>query len=162
MTNLHDLDWDYPEPFFIERTVGPTDIDGFDHTNNTVYLQWLDQCTWAHTEAVGLSAENCVDLNRGMAVIRHEIDYLISAKLDDPLVIGDWVTANDGRLRAQRQYQIIRVSDGRTLLRAKTDYICTDLKRGRPARMPEEFIRNYPVLPGVAAKLASAPNSAEG
>ncbi len=161
MTDLHELDWDYPEPFVIERTVAADDIDGFGHTNNTVYIQWLDQCAWAHTDAVGLSAEKCVQLNRGMAAIRHEIDYLISARLNEELVIGDWVTFNDGRLRAQRQFQIIRVSDNRTLLRAKTDYVCTDLKRGRPARMPEEFITGYPVLPSVVAILNAKDRSTE-
>lgn len=162
MKHLLELDWDYPEPFVIERTVVADNIDGFGHTNNTVYIQWLDQCAWAHTDAVGLPAEKCVELNRGMAAIRHEIDYLISARLDDKLAIGDWVTFNDGRLRAQRQFQIIRVTDNRTLLRAKTDYVCTDLKRGRPARMPDAFISGYLVLPDVLAQLDSKAASAEG
>lgn len=84
-----------------------------------------------------------MELKRGMAVVRHEIDYLSSAYLNDEVVVFVWLINNDGRLRASRVFQVVRLSDQKTILRAKTDYICTNLENGRPARMPEIFKTTY-------------------
>ena len=61
-------DWDLPDPFAIEVVAGPETIDSYGHVNNTVYLGWLEQCAWAHSEAVGLSESRCLEMQRGMAV----------------------------------------------------------------------------------------------
>lgn len=125
--------------------VAADDIDGFGHVNNAVYLRWIDEVVWAHTRHVGLGEDVCLALNRGMATVRHEIDYLAAAYLDDEVAVFNWVVLNDGRLRAGRLFQIVRIGDGKTLLRAKSDYVCTNLKTGRPARMPEAFVAGYAV-----------------
>ena len=119
-----DLDWDYPEPHVIEHIALDEEADGYGHINNSVYLQWLDQCVWDHCEAVGMSPKLCRELNRGFAATRHEIDYLRAVYPGDHVAIGNWVTLNDKRLRAERRFQIIRVSDGQILLRAKSYYVC--------------------------------------
>lgn len=134
---------DYPNPFWVSFDVRPCDIDGFGHVNNTVYLKWLDQTVWAHTRAVGLTEDACKKLNRGMAVSRHELDYLSAAHSGDRVVCMNWLSSNDGRLRASRTFQIVRIEDAKTLLRARTDYVCTNLKTGRPAKMPDEFRELY-------------------
>jgi acyl-CoA thioester hydrolase len=63
------------------------------------------------------------------------------------------VTFNDNRLRAERRFQILRFSDGQTLLRARSYYVCTDLTTGRPARMPDIFKSGFKVLSEVAGAL---------
>ncbi len=83
--------------------------------------------------------ERCSEINRGFAAIRHEIDYLSSAYPGDRVAIANWVTSNDGRLRAERRFQVIRIYDQKTLIRARSDYICTNLTNGKPARMPDIF-----------------------
>ena len=45
--------WDLPDPFFFEMVVQEDAIDEYDHTNNAVYLQWLDRVAWEHARAVG-------------------------------------------------------------------------------------------------------------
>lgn len=77
--------------------------------------------------------------------MRHEIDYIASAYLGDEVVVFNWISANDERLRATRTFQVVRIQDQKTILRAKTDYICTNLENGRPARMPEAFKTGYSV-----------------
>jgi acyl-CoA thioester hydrolase len=151
--SLHDLDWDYPEPHVIEHCATEEEADGYGHINNSVYLQWLDQCVWSHCDAVRMTPAFCRGLNRGFAATRHEIDYIASAYPGDRVAIANWVTLNDGRLRAERRFQIIRVEDGRTLLRARSFYVCTDLTTGRPVRMPPEFKTGFSVLPDVAMAL---------
>lgn len=134
---------DYPDSFWKRFKVTKDDLDGFHHVNNAIYLKWMDATVWEHTRHVGLTEQACLDLNRGMAAVRHEIDYLSSALLDDEIVVYNWLSANDGRLRASRLFQMIRLGDRKTILRARSDYVCTNLKTGRPTRMPEEFKTGY-------------------
>jgi acyl-CoA thioester hydrolase len=63
------------------------------------------------------------------------------------------VALNDGRLRAERRFQIIRIDDKKTLLRARSYYICTNLSNGKPARMPNIFKTCFAMLPSVSAFL---------
>jgi acyl-CoA thioester hydrolase len=99
--------WDHADPFVLPVLVGEADIDSFGHVNNAVYLRWLTECAWAHSAAVGLPEDVCVALRRGMAVRGIHLDLLASAYLGDALLVGDWVTANDRRLRATRTFQIV-------------------------------------------------------
>lgn len=140
---------DFPGPFWKPFVAAPEDIDGFGHVNNTVYLKWMDATVWAHTRHVGLDEETCKALNRGMAAIRHEIDYLAAAHEGNEVVVLNWVSQNDGRIRASRRFQIIRRQDLKTLLRARSNYVCTNLETGRPARMPEQFISAYPPIAAI-------------
>ena len=45
------------------------DIDAYDHVNNSVYMTWFDRVAWAHSAALGLPIETCLQLDRGMAVL---------------------------------------------------------------------------------------------
>lgn len=136
---------EFPDAFGMRFTVTEADLDGFSHVNNAVYLRWLDTVVWEHTRAVGLCESTCRQLNRGMAVARHEIDYIASAYAGDEVAVFNWICSNDGKLRAARIFQIVRLIDQKTILRAKTHYICTNLTNGRPARMPQAFIESYAV-----------------
>lgn len=136
---------DYPEPFWRRFEVTEDDLDGFQHVNNAVYLKWMDATIWDHTRHVGLDEHTCMDLNRGMAAVRHDIRYLSSAFLGDQIVVYNWICDNDHRLRASRLIQVVRLNDQKTILRAQSDYVCTNLQTGRPARMPEEFKERYPI-----------------
>lgn len=136
---------DYPDPYWKRFTVQQEDLDGFNHVNNAVYLKWMDATIWEHTNAVGLDAQTCMNLNRGMAAVKHEINYLSSAFLNDEIIVYNWVSANDGRLRCSRTLQILRLGDQKTILRARSDYVCTNLTTGRPTRMPEIFKTAYAV-----------------
>jgi acyl-CoA thioester hydrolase len=135
--------WDHPRPFFISVPVAEDDIDSYGHVNNVVFIRWLSRCAWAHSAAVGLPEETCLALRRGMAVRAFHITLLAAAYLGDELLVGDWVSANDGRLRATRTYQIVNPANDVTLLRGHIDYVCINLDNGRPTRMPPEFVERY-------------------
>ncbi|GAA6162074.1 MULTISPECIES: thioesterase family protein [unclassified Ruegeria] len=149
MNARHDQDLstlsDCPDAFWKRFVVTKDDLDGFNHVNNAVYLKWLDATVWEHTRAVGLGERACLELDRGMAAARHEIDYIASAFLGDEIVVYNWISANDQRLRASRSFQVIRLQDMKTILRAKSHYVCTKLSTGRPTRMPEIFKTAYDV-----------------
>ena len=135
-------DWDYPNPFVYEVDVVPDDIDSFGHVNNTVYLRWLTECAWAHSAAVGLPEDKCVELRRGMAVRGINVELLGSAYLGDHILVGNWLTKRN-RLRATRVYQIVQAESEQVLLRGEVSFVCIDLDSGRPVRMPPEFDQGY-------------------
>ena len=88
-----------------------------------------------------------------MAVQSVRLEYEAAAYLGDELLLGNWIAKNDGRLRATRRFQIVRPADQRTLLRGEVDYVCIELRTGRPRRFPAAFKKAYSVLPQVQAVL---------
>lgn len=146
-----DLNWDLPDPFTIPITPKADDIDNYGHVNNAVYVGWLDACAWQHSLHVGVSKDDCDRLCRGMVVRKTQIEYIRPCFEGDQLHVGNWVTYADGRLRASRRFQILRESDGATMLRALLHYVCIDLESGRPSRWPDEFRKNYFLLETVGA-----------
>lgn len=140
-----EIKWDYPGPYSLEVTVAESDTDILGHTNNVSYLRWLEQAAWAHSKALGLDWPEYHRLKRAMVVRRHELDYLAPSFVGDRLIAGTWLSGNDGKLSLWRRYQLLRISDGLTLLRGRTLFVCADLDSGKPRRMPEEFIRGYAV-----------------
>lgn len=137
------MSWQLPDPFVIDIEVKPEDIDGLGHANNAVYVSWLERCAWRHSQSLGLDLAEYRRLDRAMAVVRHEIDYLAAAYEGDQLQLGTWIVESDQRLRMTRHFQLMRPSDASTLLRAQTTFVCIELSSGRPKRMPVEFIEGY-------------------
>lgn len=137
------MNWARPNPFLIEVLVSKADIDGLGHANHSIYVKWLEQCSWAHSLSLGLALPDYQRLNRGMAVIRNEVDYLTSAYEGDRLLVGTWVIALEKRVKLLRQFQIIRPKDQQSLLRALTSFVCVEISSGKPKRMPEEFLAAY-------------------
>jgi len=137
------MEWDLPEPFTIRFVVVPDEIDEYNHVNNAEYVRWLDRCAWAHSTALGISIEDCKRMDRGMAVRRSQFDYVAPAFLDDSIIVGTWITQNDGKVRVMRQFQVMNEATRKTLLRASIEYVCLVLTTGRPSRQPPEFLERY-------------------
>ena len=144
-------EFDFSAPHVVELSVQPADIDAYGHVNNAVYLRWLDRAAWSHSSALGVPLAQCLALRRGMAAQRIEIDYLRAAVRGDRVQAATWIASADGRLRAQRHFQIRRSADGETLARARIHYVCINLESGRAARMPESFARAYVISPAASA-----------
>lgn len=141
MSDQPQLNWDLPSPFTQQIIVSPDDTDRLGHANNVVYLRWLEEVSWAHIESQGMTWALHEQTGKAMAITHTEIDYLASANAGDVLELGTWLTDFDGRFRSARQFQLIRRSDGKTLVRALSTHACVDMKSQRPSRMPAEFRR---------------------
>lgn len=141
------MQFDHPAAHVIELAVQPEDIDAYEHVNNAVYLSWLDRAAWSHSTALGVPLGQCVALRRGMAAHRIEIEYRRAAVRADVVQAATWIVSTDGRLRAERRFQVLRKADGETLARARIDYVCINLDSGRAVRMPESLARAYVVTP---------------
>ncbi len=106
------MNWDYADPFVIDLRVLAEDIDGLGHANNAVYVSWLERCAWRHSQRLGLDLAEYRRLDRAMAVLRHEIDYLAAAYEGDELQLATWIVESDQRLRMNRRFQLVRPADG--------------------------------------------------
>jgi acyl-CoA thioester hydrolase len=135
--------WDLPSPHLAGVTVAATDIDAYGHVNNAVYMTWFDRAAWAHSAVLGLPVEKCLQLDRGMAVLRSVIVYLLPAMLGDRINVATWLLPADGKLRVRRRFQVRRENADSTFARAEIEYACIELSSGRPARWPPEFRERY-------------------
>ncbi|PTQ90479.1 acyl-CoA thioesterase [Agitococcus lubricus] len=140
------LMWTVQPAYIHQVIVNSTHQDEFGHTNNVAYLQWLEQAAWGHSNALGLDIAAYYRLGCGCVVRKHELNYRLPTYAGDELQIGTWISANDGKLSTTRDYQIIRVADGKTVLTGQTQFVTVDMKTGKPKRMPDEFISAYQVL----------------
>jgi acyl-CoA thioester hydrolase len=148
--------WDVLDPFIERVRVLPEHIDQFGHTNNVIYLGWLEQVAWSHSQTLGLGFADYQRFGCGCVARRHELDYLAPTFAGDELLLATFIHENDGRLTMWRGYQIIRAGDGKTVLRGRTQWVCVDMKSGKPRRQPPEFVQAYrPATP------AAAPSSAK-
>ena len=141
--NIDQVIWDYPNPFTVSIKVSNNEIDQLGHANNQVYLDWMMKAAYEHSESLGLSVNDYLSIGIAMVAKRHEINYLSATYINDNLIVGTWIATNDNRFRSMRKYQIIRMGDQKTILRAETDWVSLNIDNGKPERMPDEFIRCY-------------------
>jgi acyl-CoA thioester hydrolase len=63
---MKSITWDYPNPHLLPLTVDDQHLDAMRHTNNVVYLAWVEQVAWHHSHQLGLSWDDYVRLGHGM------------------------------------------------------------------------------------------------
>lgn len=143
--------WDFPTPFTMPLMPQAQDIDGLNHTNNAVYVQWCEKIGWAHSVALGLGLADYQRLDRAMAIRRGEYDYLLPTACNEELTLATWIRACNGKLTMERRFQLVRNRDQATVLRGRWDLVCIELSSGQARRMPTEFCQVYlPALPQAA------------
>ena len=136
------IQWDFPKVFSLPLLVGSEHIDGLNHTNNAVYVQWCQHLAWAHSEALGLSVEDYQRLNRAMAIRHSEYDYMMASYEGEALLLGTWLTKSEG-INMERRFQLVRERDGQTILRGIWRLVCIEISSGKPKRLPPEFVQTY-------------------
>lgn len=141
------MPWDLAQPFITRLIVGAEAIDHYQHVNNAEYLRYIEVVSWQHSKHLGLTMADYERLDRALVVIRHEIDYISPAFEGDELEIATWIVQYDQRFRVARRFQLIRVSDKKTLMRCTTRFACVSLTSGKLRRLPAEFNAAY--LPAV-------------
>lgn len=140
-----DYHWAHTPAHTLSIQVEDKHIDVLGHANNCEYLKWLEDVAWDHCQAVGLPFEKWQELGFAWVARRTEIDYLISALKGDEIIAATWIEENDQKLSMTRAYELKRASDGKTLVRGRTRWVCINLNNGRPARMPAAFKQAFPL-----------------
>ncbi len=115
--------------------VTPQDIDELNHVNNLVFLQWCLDAAQSHwTAKTSLSQQQ----KYSWVVIEHSISYKAAAFLNQELILQTWVEKSEG-VKSERHYHIMRKSDNKTLIHAKTLWCLVDSNTQRPLKIPEEI-----------------------
>ena len=121
--------------FILKHTVTKEEIDNLNHVNNVVYVQWIQDIAGKHWQDL---IKDQAKQHYIWVVIRHEIDYLKSAKLEDNITLKTWVGESKG-LKSIRYVEIFRNQD--LLAKAKTTWCMLDTKTHRPLRITEDVLK---------------------
>ncbi|NMH61302.1 acyl-CoA thioesterase [Alteromonas ponticola] len=135
--------WKYPSPYIQKWQIEQQHLDHYQHVNNVAYLSQLEKLAWAHSNALGLHFTDYAELDRGMVIRRHELDYLAPCHLDDMLECATWIVACERALSLTREFQFYCRRRAQLVFAAKTQFVCVSLSTGTPKRMPEKFQRIY-------------------
>jgi acyl-CoA thioester hydrolase len=123
-------------------TVLPQDIDLFDHVNNVVYLRWVQEVSTSHWNSAATDAQK---ESIGWVVVRHEIDYLNSARLGDEIVARTWVGTAEKNI-FERHVEILRVRDQKVIARARSLWCPIDLHSRRITRVGADVYERFSML----------------
>ncbi|MFT7898907.1 thioesterase family protein [Tenacibaculum ascidiaceicola] len=115
-----------------KHTVTPEEIDEYNHVNNVVYVQWMQNISDAHWKELSKNVKN---IDYVWFVIRHEVDYKNQAVLGDEVTLRTWVGKTEG-IRSVRHFEMYR---GETLLvKSQTTFCLLDANTKKPKRITKE------------------------
>ena len=122
------------------------DCDAMGHTNNAVYLTYLEQARFAHWRSLwGFGDPQTPPDFPGVILARVEADYKRPSRFGDVLEIRLTV-AEIGRTSFRYEYEIVD-EQGRSVLTAKTVQVMYDYAANRPVPIPDA-IRALLIPPG--------------
>lgn len=115
--------------------VSKKDIDQLGHVNNLVYLEWVLKISGMHWN---LLSTNEINAKYVWVVLRHEIDYLSSVKLNDEILISTWIGDSYG-VKSERFVEI--KFNQKIVARAKTTWCLLDRNSMKATRIPSNIIQ---------------------
>ena len=136
-------DWDFSSPHVVTLEVVASDIDAYDHVNNSVYLRGSTGRLVALRSLWYLARGMRPDPHGAWRRIGPRSITCAPRSWATACRVGTWIVSTDRKLRVERRFQVRRAPGGETLARARTDYVCINLDSGRAARMPESFSNVY-------------------
>lgn len=115
------------------QKVKPSEIDDLNHVNNVVYLQWINDVSILHWNSIATKA---IKEKYSWVAIRHEIDYLQPAFLDDSITIKTWIES----LKGVKSIRIVHIYKDNTLLaKSKTTWCLLDAETNKITRVTGEM-----------------------
>ncbi|MGV3539359.1 MAG: acyl-CoA thioesterase [Rufibacter sp.] len=127
---------EYTDKFSLQIQVNPEDIDTLGHVNNVVYLRWVQEVSAAHWAQV---APQAMQEKYLWVVLRHEIDFLKPAFLQDNVTGYTWVGQHQGA-KFERFVDLLRTGTQEVLASAKTTWCLLDAKTLRPKRIEQDML----------------------
>lgn len=116
-------------------TVQPSAIDALNHVNNIAYLQWCLDTAEKHWIS---KTDNIIQKQFVWVVLNHFISYKAPAFLNEEIEVQTWVESYEG-VKCTRKYNIIRLSDDKTLVEAETLWCFIDAETFRPTKITEDI-----------------------
>lgn len=115
-----------------KHIVTANEIDEYNHVNNVVYVQWMQNISDAHWKELSKKATN---IDYVWFVIRHEVDYKNQAVLGDEVTLKTWVGKTEG-IKSIRHFEIYR--DETLLVKSQTTFCLLDAVTKKPKRITKE------------------------
>lgn len=114
------------------------DCDPMGHTNNAVYLTYLEQARFAHWREVwGMNFERLPSGPSGVILARAEIDFRLPARYGDVLEIRIGLE-RIGRTSFTYVYEVLDQHD-KLVASARTVQVMYDYAAGKPVAISEEL-----------------------
>ena len=126
-----------------EITVGGDVIDENGHVNNVAYVQWMQDAAVRHAAEI-LADDIYERLQCTWFARSHHIEYLSPAFEGEIIEVRTWI-AGYRRVRSQRNYEFVRLSDDKLLARGETDWVFVSAENGRPKTIPAEITDAFSV-----------------
>ncbi len=119
--------------FTTTRVVVSEEIDNLNHVNNVVYVQWVQDIATLHWEYLvkDINAEDLI-----WVLVKHEIDYIGQAVLNDEITLKTWVGETKG-VKSVRHVEIFK--DDKLLAKSQTTWCLLNSKTLRPTRITEDI-----------------------
>jgi acyl-CoA thioester hydrolase len=125
-------------PFVHRLEVRFRDCDAMGHTNNAVYLTYLEQARFAHWRSLwGFGTPQLPAGMPGVILARIEADYKRQSRYGDILDVRLTV-AELGRTSFKYEYEIVD-AEGRTILTAKSVQVMYDYATEKPVPIPGDI-----------------------
>lgn len=115
-----------------KHIVTPEEIDEYNHVNNVVYVQWMQNISDAHWKKLSKDVTN---IDYVWFVIRHEVDYKNQAALGDEVTLRTWVGKTEG-IKSIRHFEMYR--DETLLVKSQTTFCLLDATTHKPKRITKE------------------------
>ncbi len=125
-------------PFTRRFRVRHYELDFLGHLNNAAYVRLMQEAAIEASTAAGYSPSWYRVHGTGWVIRRLQIRYHAPAHYAEELEITTWVS-DVKRVSSHREYQIMRLSDGVQIARARVNWVYIDLNTGQPTRIPGEF-----------------------
>lgn len=117
-----------------KMTVLKKHIDNLNHVNNVVYVKWINDISEKHWQQL---SNPDIDSNYFWVVLKHEIDYLGEAILNDELTIKTQVGESSG-VKSIRYVEIF--NNEKLLVKGKTTWCLIDAKTHKPKRIETDVL----------------------
>jgi acyl-CoA thioester hydrolase len=129
--------------YTMRRRVAWHEVDPAQQVNSASYVAYAEDCAVQTAAAYGWPVRRMIE-EGGFAIIarRYRIEYRQPALLDDELSVSTWVSEVK-RATAVRHYRIERAGDRELLARAYALWVWTDVRTGKPLRIPSEFLADF-------------------
>ena len=120
--------------FTFNKIVKENELDALNHVNNINYIKWVQQAAQKHWSSI---SNPIFEAKYVWVVLRHEIDYLASAKLNDKITVNTWIGDSYG-VKSERFVDIS--IDSKVIAKAKTVWCLLNKETMRPIRVPLEVL----------------------
>ena len=110
--------------------------------HNIAYLRMIETCRTRLAALMGMDLRSMSETQVFPVVVRTEVDYQRPAKL------GDWITIRGrldeiSRARFWCAFEMIRESDGATLVTARQALALVSMPAGKPLRLPADWAKRW-------------------